>query len=232
MSAPASAASPLYVDQLTPPVNTAFFIRKEFVLPLKDNIAWQVTAYVFITGANPTEPRFEEKGGVVYVVLVHGGRGTYSSLFPFEQMQFKVKLEGMTPQMQLPPTGSGEPEYNAHGEKMPDTKYTIQFERSMAMFLNGGNEPYMFDAKFEQVFVRHDLGTQTGDVMADGTGTAFSISGFRFKNDTETLEIYGLSVFKRTKPLRELKLLFEYEVFPNAVVSSSRLCACIWHAVT
>lgn len=133
-------------------------------------LSWSADVYTYVTGGvDPTDPGFAEKGGLVYIVMVHRATveiyDTYSADV-WNTMMFQIYLResNLTPVCQLPSTGSEQVtgyNYNCPSilslvvhspNRITSSTDLIDFEQSMQMLKNGGNEATLFDAKYQQSF--------------------------------------------------------------------------------
>ncbi|KAJ8502643.1 hypothetical protein ONZ45_g11571 [Pleurotus djamor] len=165
-----------YINQLTPPTDTSFWRHQTFT-PFDQvtvsiarydlvKITWRIDAYIYVVNAVPNGD-FVQKGGQIYVVLVHTGSAQtagknierYDVAWPLT-VYFKVSLPSGkgSPVMQLPASNSG--------SKDGDTwTYNISFTQDFQMFSNGGNQTSTFSAKYVQD-ISYQMGEQTGDVRS------------------------------------------------------------------
>ncbi|KAF9499874.1 hypothetical protein BDN71DRAFT_1427855 [Pleurotus eryngii] len=153
----------LYVDRLRPPIGTSYFKRD--TVTLLDNVAiqkdgrtyakvtWSFNYYLYVTGARPDDPDFPKRGQV-YIVFVHTGSiDVKSAAFDTLSLTLTTTSEHCTASLQLPETGSGEQVGTSN-----DYKYLMDFDQTMNMFKNNGNEAMdpPFDARYKKDFIAKD----------------------------------------------------------------------------
>ncbi|KAF4606042.1 hypothetical protein EYR38_000087 [Pleurotus pulmonarius] len=190
-----------YLNRLTPPIGTTFF-HKETVSIFKDEkisvgrlhletVTWRTDVYKYATGARPDQPDFKKKGGEIYIIMVHAGTGRGPDVLPFFEFTRTVKApSSMIPVKQYPASDSGTPSGS-------DLAYKIDYSNSMAMFKDGGNTSFSFDAAYQEDYIRHQ-GEQTGFEITDGV--QFDVIPRVPFHYTYTYPIIGLSVFKCLEP--------------------------------
>ncbi|KAL6298563.1 hypothetical protein BKA93DRAFT_46266 [Sparassis latifolia] len=145
------------------------------------HINYTVAAYTYVTGGSLTDPKFTEHGGEVWVILVHGGGCQAQAFKQFANIDIKASIDGLvtggtTPlkaEQQLPPTGSGERQYDPSGQITPFTKY---YGHLMTLLRNGGADFVSFQAKYGDVYSTF-IGTQNGEVMVNGKEVEFLVTG-------------------------------------------------------
>ncbi|KAF4579911.1 hypothetical protein AB1N83_008725 [Pleurotus pulmonarius] len=203
---PAGPSSASMVNNLIPPLGTMYYGHQTLTF-LSDNtigtaaaghfgtLSWSADVYTYVTGGvDPTDPGFAGKGGLVYIVMVH--RATveiYDSYSPdvWNTMMFQIYLgeSNLTPVCQLPSTGSEQVAgYNYN--------YLIDFEQSMQMLKNGGNEATLFDAKYQQSFSLIEA-RQTGSAS---DSIVFKLNTTGSTSDHRSTQIFGLSMFTHKDP--------------------------------
>ncbi|KAJ8702880.1 hypothetical protein PTI98_001554 [Pleurotus ostreatus] len=188
----------LYIDRLRPPIGTSYFKRD--TVTLLDNVAiqkdgqtyanvtWSFNYYLYVTGARPDDPDFPKRGQV-YIVFVHTGSiDVKSSAFDTLSLTLTATSEHCTASSQLPETGSGEQVGTSN-----DYKYLMDFDQTMNMFKNNGNEAMdpPFDARYQQDFIAKDS-KQRGTTREKSVEFGAS-NGWFYK---QSVPIYGLSVFQ------------------------------------
>ncbi|KAL4261931.1 DUF1769-domain-containing protein [Pleurotus pulmonarius] len=190
-----------YSNRLTPPIGTTFF-HKESVTIFNDEkisvgrlhletVTWRTDVYKYATGARPDQPDFKKKGGEIYIIIVHTGTGRGPDVLPFFEFTRTVKVpSSITPMKQYPASDSGTPSGD-------DLAYKIDYSNAMAMFKDGGNSSFPFDAAYEEDYVRHQ-GEQTGVEITDGV--QFEVIPRVPFHYSYTYPIIGLSVFKCLEP--------------------------------
>ncbi|KAG9223647.1 hypothetical protein CCMSSC00406_0008530 [Pleurotus cornucopiae] len=191
-----------YENHLTPPAGTVFFSKE--TITVFDNVditntnifgdirrvetlTWRPEVYKYVTNARPDDPKFQQHGGEVYIILVHGGiarAGVFSSAIGYEYMQTIKVPSSVIPVKQFPASGSGT-------QSGDNWSYKIGFKQSMSLFNNGGNSAIDFDASYVEDFVRiksQQRGSETDN------GVYFSVS---LDEDVYgEWPVIGLSVFK------------------------------------
>ncbi|GBE77375.1 hypothetical protein SCP_0102480 [Sparassis crispa] len=219
------------INQLTPPaadVSNAFRKEDYTVRQWDDHINYTVTAYAYVTGASIEDPNFTTIGGEIWVILVHSGSCKAAPLFQSVKINVKASIDGLLlgdtssfkAEQQLPPTGSGEPQYDPNGERTGYTRFTIQYDRLMTLIRNGGMDSLSFDAKYEDVFNIYLSGQQSGEVTFDGKGVEFTTSGTGMW-DSFIMPIRGFSVFSTRMRIDEISMNIDYDV--NVSAGSSEL---------
>ncbi|KAG9220222.1 hypothetical protein CCMSSC00406_0009543 [Pleurotus cornucopiae] len=121
---------------------TILFITWTWVSTLN----WRCDIYVYISGAAPDDPRFREKGGVITVMVVHQGllempptQGTSERTDFVQKVLASTSLSSIK---QFPATDSA-------SQSGDNYQYTINYQESIPLFKNHGNEVFMFDAAYK-----------------------------------------------------------------------------------
>lgn len=192
----------MYVDHLTPPIGTSFFHKE--TIPIFDNrqiwgtarqqetLTWRTDVYKYATGARPDEPNFREKGGEIYIIMVHSGTGHVLHLAPMTEYVESVKAPpSVMPVRQYPASHSGT-------QSGDNWSYSIQYSHTMPMFNNGGSSVFDFDASYQEDFIRY-RSEQTGIETTDGVEFGTTPRTF-FPAMPPDYSIIGLSIFKCLEP--------------------------------
>ncbi|KAG9222110.1 hypothetical protein CCMSSC00406_0009561 [Pleurotus cornucopiae] len=190
-----------YLNRLTPPIGTTFFHKETITIfdnqqisvkgLLLETLTWRTDVYKYATGARPDKPDFKKNGGEIYIIMVHAGTGRAPDVLPFFELTKTVKVpSSIIPVKQYPASNSGTPSGS-------DLAYKIDYSNAMAMFKDGGNSSFPFDASYQEDFVRHQA-EQTGLETTDGVEFGV-VPGLPF-HSIYTYPIIGLSVFKSLDP--------------------------------
>ncbi|KAF9492207.1 hypothetical protein BDN71DRAFT_1509676 [Pleurotus eryngii] len=190
-----------YLNRLTPPVGTTFF-HKETITIFDDQriyvkglhletLTWRTDVYKYASGARPDKPDFRRNGGEIYIIMVHAGTGQAPDALPFFEFTKTVKVpSSIIPVKQYPASNSGT-------RSGSDYAYRIDYSNAMAMFKDGGNSSFHFDATYQEDFVRQKA-EQTGLETTDGV--EFGVAPDLSFHASYTYPIIGLSVFKCLDP--------------------------------
>ncbi|KAF4563755.1 hypothetical protein EYR36_002996 [Pleurotus pulmonarius] len=194
------------VNNLIPPLGTMYYGMQTHTF-LNNNVvgtdaaghfgtvSWSADIYTYGTGGvDPKDPNFAADGGLLYIIMVHRANvQIYSNYSPdvWNTMTFSISLENsnLTPISQLPSTGSE----SVAGDNY---NYSIDFEQSMQMLQNGGNEPLLFDAKYQQSFSL----IKAKQSSSISNGIQFKLNTTGSSNDHRNTEIFALSMFTHKNP--------------------------------
>ncbi|KAG9223472.1 hypothetical protein CCMSSC00406_0006964 [Pleurotus cornucopiae] len=195
-----------YVNNLSPPVGTSYDEQETInvfenkILSFWENprglwkteqLTWNVDLYKYVTGAKPSDPNFRQNGGMIYIVMVHGGIANNQDNARLNQYGYRVTVPStLNTVLHYPATGSGTPD-GANWD------YTISFKQNMPMFNNGGNSPFNFQAEYQRNFTRI-LVEQEGTVTP--TGVEFSWEYHKTLGLGGSWPINGLTLFKTQDP--------------------------------
>ncbi|KAF4584602.1 hypothetical protein EYR40_004600 [Pleurotus pulmonarius] len=196
-----------YTNNLQPPVGTSYDAKETItifsdqVLSFYDQegggarntekLTWIVDLYKYVTGAKPTEEDFGQKGGEIYIVMVHRGTGNNMDRARLHQFGYRVTVpSALNAIVHYPATGTGT-------QDGLNWDYTISFNQRMSMFNNGGNSAFDFNAEYQETFTRQ-YALQDGSVSTTGAEFSWEFQtspGFNF-----SFPMKGLTVFKTTDP--------------------------------
>ncbi|KAL6298565.1 hypothetical protein BKA93DRAFT_810558 [Sparassis latifolia] len=218
------------VNQLTPPaadVSNAFRKEDYTVCQWDDHINYIVTAYAYVTGARIDDPDFTKLGGEIWVILVHSGSCRALAYLQSAKVDIKASIKGLLlgntssfkAEQQLPPTGSGEPQYDLAGKPTRYTRFTIQYGRLMTLLRNGGADSLSFDARYEDVFSIFFNYGQSGEITLDGKGVEFTMSGTGAPGSA-IMPIRGFSVFSTRTRIDKISMNIDYDVHVDSVSDS------------
>ncbi|KAF9493211.1 hypothetical protein BDN71DRAFT_1508794 [Pleurotus eryngii] len=173
------------VNNLIPPLGTMYYGQQTHTF-LNNNVvgtdaaghfgtvSWSADIYTYGTGGvDPKDPNFAADGGLLYIIMVHRASVQIYSDYSAD----------------LPSTGSE----SISGDNY---NYSINFEQSMQMLQNGGNEQLLFDAKYQQSFspVQAKQSSSTSNCIQFRLNTTGSA------NDHRNTEISALSMFTHKNP--------------------------------
>ncbi|KAJ8507857.1 hypothetical protein ONZ45_g9813 [Pleurotus djamor] len=139
---------------------------------LVHDLTWKIGAYVYTVNSPPGET-FSERGGRVYIVLVHSCTYQFKFSLPGWEYRYKVTLKpGATEPIsvsQLPKSGGERPQDdpllpNADSSLSLRFLDDLQFSQSMQMFKNNGNETFTFPAEHNASFGLQEGDQQTGSL--------------------------------------------------------------------
>ncbi|KAJ8519935.1 hypothetical protein ONZ45_g3186 [Pleurotus djamor] len=152
------------------------------------NVNWTAQVYVYVTGAQPSDPNFTASGGMVYVVIVSdGGCVVNQAAGPWEVLDLSIVPNLLTGTAQLPSSGQ-------NGQDENEFKYAIEFKQTFSMFNNGGNGAFSHNAEYQQDWTRMNL-KQTG-VVENGACRMRMARSPKDADITGTQQIAGCAVFR------------------------------------
>ncbi|KAF4570135.1 hypothetical protein EYR36_009941 [Pleurotus pulmonarius] len=207
MSLPNHTAAKDLENKLFPPAGTSFFESEtitvfdevELTRPSGlgatshvETLTWRPEVYKYVTRAKPDDPQFQEHGGIIYIILVHGGlgrTGDTSSALGYDYVQSIKVPPTVIPVKQYPASHTGT-------QSGDDWAYSIGYTQMMTMFANGGNTATDFEAYYHEDFTRHQS-QQTGAETSDGVEFAVH---FEENINFVDFPIVGFSVFKCFDP--------------------------------
>lgn len=178
-------------------------------------------------GCEARQTGLQEKG---YIILVHAGTGRAPDVLPFFELTKTVKVpSSIIPVKQYSASNSGTPSGSGLAcARFPCVVCTsandtatdkIDYSNAMAMFKDGGNSSFPFDASYQEDFVRHQA-EQTGLETTDGV--EFEVIPRLPFHSIYTYPTIGLSVFKCLDP-SAFPATFSEPTFPRAPSPTSRM---------
>ncbi|KAF9489345.1 hypothetical protein BDN71DRAFT_1512200 [Pleurotus eryngii] len=193
------------VVRLMPPPGTNYFKRQSETIfdNLKyqnlygtwvSTLNWRCDIYVFVSGAAPDDPRFREKGGVITVMIVHQGllempptQGTSERTDFVQKVLASTSLSSIK---QFPTT-------NSAAQSGDNYQYTINYQESIPLFKNHGNEVFMFDAAYKDnsTLVKTK---QTGSEVTNGV--QFALQYQKRVEPSTSYPLVAFSVLKFVNP--------------------------------
>ncbi|KAF9488350.1 hypothetical protein BDN71DRAFT_467456 [Pleurotus eryngii] len=230
MQRPTNSETPeprVYINALRPPIGTDFFNFKDALVfndvilgNSKSSIAFLlrvnlgVQAYSYASGANPNEPDFAAKGGMVHVVLVLDGDMQVTSEYATQWDYIDVEItapNGFRPSLHQPATGSQEGD---------DWTYDIHYEEVLPTFKNMGNEAFDFHAKFQDTYKRKNV--EENGLWNTSMCRIHLQPNPQGAISERTYKIRALSIFRTSAPLNDIaRFNFKAHVRPAGVSDNS-----------
>ncbi|KAJ8507049.1 hypothetical protein ONZ45_g10536 [Pleurotus djamor] len=197
----------MYINKLIPPAGTCFW-KHEIYSPMIEEsmfadgspqqfLTWRIDAYIYAVNAVPDE-NFTKNGGIVQVVLVHGGAAEtgwkpkyptkYDYLFSIEN---RPKKEACA--IKHLPSGASVVKGDAKS-------YPISYTHDMQMFRNNGNEAFTFTAQYEDNVDFDNNGKHTGGLKGSGAtewGVEFPSCGTYVSFPFAALSVFRFKSFEK-----------------------------------
>ncbi|KAJ8516032.1 hypothetical protein ONZ45_g6630 [Pleurotus djamor] len=145
-----------YNNKLFPPIGTSWWRMDSYQVWKNKEvtggtfITWEFDAYIYAVNARP-DRKFRDNGGLVYIILAHRG---FCYQWHLHEIKFWVKFpnDKLTLVKHFPVEDDYDeapPRGRRHEPDPMRRTYPISFQQTMQMFRSNGNEPFSFDAGYE-----------------------------------------------------------------------------------